>query len=84
MPFVRKKNKTFKWPVIVREPSENDAGVFEESEFIAIFKRLKVSEYQKAVDNNWCPINTIECPIEFRRPDLVLDINTYEDYLYIS
>mgnify|MGYP003146511058 CR=1 FL=1 len=51
MPFVRKKNKTFKWPVIVREPSENDAGVFEESEFIAIFKRLKVSEYQKAVDN---------------------------------
>ena len=39
---------------------------------------------QKAVDNNWCPINTIKCPIEFRRPDLVLDINTYEDYLYIS
>ena len=51
MPFVRKKNKTFKWPVIVREPSENDAGVFEENEFIAIFKRLKVSEYQKAIDN---------------------------------
>ena len=39
---------------------------------------------QKAVDNNWCPVNTIECPIAFRRPDLVLDINTYEDYLYIS
>ena len=51
MPFVRKKNKTFKWPVIVREPSENDAGVFEESEFIAIFKRLKLSEYKKAADN---------------------------------
>mgnify|MGYP001233927904 FL=1 len=51
MPFIRKKNKTFKWPVIVREPSENDAGVFEESEFIAIFKRLKVSEYQKAADS---------------------------------
>ena len=50
MAFVRKKNKTFKWPVVVREPSETDAGVFEESEFISIFKRLKVSEYQKAAD----------------------------------
>lgn len=50
MAFVRKKNKTFKWPVVVREPSANDAGVFEENEFIAVFKRLKVSEYQKAVE----------------------------------
>ena len=51
MTFVRKKNKTFKWPVLVREPSENDAGVYEENEFIAIFKRLKVSEYQKALED---------------------------------
>ena len=51
MTFVRKKNKTFKWPVIVREPSETDAGVYEDHEFIAIFKRLKVSEYQEAADN---------------------------------
>ena len=51
MAFVRKKNKTFKWPVVVREPSETDAGVYEENEFIAIFKRLKVSEYQKAAEN---------------------------------
>ena len=51
MTFVRKKNKTFKWPVLVREPSETDAGVYEENEFIAIFKRLKVSEYQNAADN---------------------------------
>jgi len=51
MAFVRKKNKTFKWPVLVREPSETDAGVYEENEFIAIFKRLKVSEYQNAADN---------------------------------
>ena len=35
---------------VVREPSENDAGVYEENEFVAIFKRLKVSEYQKAVE----------------------------------
>ena len=52
MTFVRKKNKTFKWPVVVREPSETDAGVYEENEFIAIFKRLKVSEYQEAADEN--------------------------------
>ena len=51
MTFVRKKNKTFKWPVVVREPSETDAGVYEDHEFIAIFKRLKVSEYQEAADN---------------------------------
>ena len=51
MTFVRKKNKTFKWPVLVREPSETDAGLYEENEFIAIFKRLKVSEYQNAADN---------------------------------
>ena len=51
MTFVRKKNKTFKWPVLVREPSETDAGLYEENEFIAVFKRLKVSEYQNAADN---------------------------------
>lgn len=51
MTFVRKKNRTFKWPVVVREPSETDAGVYEENEFIAIFRRLKVSEYQKAAEN---------------------------------
>ena len=49
MAFIRKKNKTFKWPVVVREPSSTDAGVFDESEFIAVFKRLKISEYDKAV-----------------------------------
>ena len=51
MTFVRKKNKTFKWPVVVREPSETDAGVYEENEFTAIFKRLKVSEYQSAAES---------------------------------
>ena len=51
MTFVRKKNKTFKWPVVVREPSETNAGVYEENEFIATFKRLKVSEYQKALED---------------------------------
>jgi len=39
---------------------------------------------QQAVDMNWCPISTIKCPREYRRPDLILDINTYEQYQFIK
>ena len=35
---------------------------------------------QKIVDEKWCPVSTINCPVEFRRPDLVLDVNTKEQY----
>lgn len=35
---------------------------------------------QQAVDESWCPISTVPCPTEFRRPDLVLDVNTPEQY----
>jgi len=35
------------------------------------------------VDVDWCPISTIKCPIEFRRPDLVLDVNTQEQYEFM-
>jgi spore coat polysaccharide biosynthesis protein SpsF len=35
---------------------------------------------QEAVDEVWCPISTVQCPPEFRRPDLVLDINTQDHY----
>jgi spore coat polysaccharide biosynthesis protein SpsF len=35
---------------------------------------------QTAVDPLWCPISTVQCPAEFRRPDLVLDVNTQEQY----
>lgn len=38
---------------------------------------------QKAVDENWCPISTVVCPAEFRRPDLVLDVNTQEQYEFM-
>ena len=37
----------------------------------------------QAVDANWCSISTIKCPIEFRRPDLVLDVNTQEQYEFM-
>lgn len=35
---------------------------------------------QQAVDESWCPISTVQCPAEFRRPDIVLDVNTREQY----
>jgi spore coat polysaccharide biosynthesis protein SpsF len=38
----------------------------------------------KAVDAEWCPITTIKCPAEFRRPDLVLDVNTQEQYEFMQ
>jgi len=37
-------------------------------------------ETGKAVDAKWCPISTVQCPREFRRPDLILDVNTKEQY----
>lgn len=37
----------------------------------------------KGVNEIWCPISTILCPPEFRRPDLVLDVNTYEQYQFM-
>ena len=38
---------------------------------------------EKPVDSSWCPIGTIKCPVEFRRPDLVLDVNTLEQYKFM-
>ena len=37
-------------------------------------------ETGEAVDVDWCPISTVQCPLEFRRPDLILDVNTKEQY----
>jgi hypothetical protein len=45
MAFVRKKVKTFKWPVKVEEPA--DGGVFETSTFDAVFKRVPTSELKE-------------------------------------
>jgi spore coat polysaccharide biosynthesis protein SpsF len=46
---------------------------------------LNFFDYGKAqaVDASWCPISTIMCPPEFRRPDLVLDVNTQEQYEFM-
>lgn len=37
-----------------------------------------------AVNTEWCPINTVKCPEAFRRPDLILDVNTQEQYQFMS
>lgn len=38
---------------------------------------------QTPVDPSWCPVTTVKCPVEFRRPDLVLDVNTPEQYEFM-
>ena len=46
---------------------------------------LNFFDYTKAqpVDAGWCPISTVPCPAEFRRPDLVLDVNTQAQYEFM-
>jgi spore coat polysaccharide biosynthesis protein SpsF len=35
------------------------------------------------VDAAWCPVSTIKCPEGFRRPDMVLDVNTPLQYEFM-
>ena len=37
----------------------------------------------QAVDDQWCPVNTIKCPEGFRRPELILDVNTLQQYIFM-
>ena len=37
----------------------------------------------QVVDAAWCPVTTIKCPEGFRRPDLILDVNTQEQYEFM-
>ena len=50
MAFVRKKVKSFKWPVTVKEPSADNPGKFEESTFTAVFKRVKMSRIEEMAE----------------------------------
>ena len=52
MAFVRKKVRTFKWPVEVKEPSETKPGKFESHEFTAIFNRVALSVITDMVDED--------------------------------
>ena len=35
---------------------------------------------QTPVDSSWCPIASPKAPAELRRPDIILDVNTMDDY----
>ena len=52
MAFIRKKVKTFKWPVEVKEPSETVPGQFDTHEFTAVFNRVARSVIVKMVDED--------------------------------
>ena len=41
-------------------------------------------ESGQAVDSLWCPISTVKCPQAFRRPELILDVNTIEQYVFMK
>ncbi len=36
---------------------------------------------QTPVDSSWCPIASPKAPAELRRPDIILDVNTLDDYI---
>lgn len=36
------------------------------------------------IDEKWCPISAPPCPADIRRPDIVLDVNTAEQYKRMS
>ena len=39
---------------------------------------------QTPVDASWCPIASPKAPAELRRPDIILDVNTMDDYTKIK
>jgi spore coat polysaccharide biosynthesis protein SpsF len=39
---------------------------------------------QTPVDPSWCPIASPKAPAELRRPDIILDVNTMDDYTKIK
>jgi len=47
---------------------------------------LNFFDYSKSKisDEKWCPVRTIKCPKEFSRPDIVLDVNTFEEYIFMN
>jgi spore coat polysaccharide biosynthesis protein SpsF len=39
---------------------------------------------QTPADSSWCPIASPKAPAELRRPDIILDVNTMDDYTKIK
>lgn len=41
-------------------------------------------ELGEPVNSDWCPVSTIQCPKNISRPDLILDVNTYAQYVFMK
>lgn len=54
MAFIRKKVKSFKWPVTIEEPA--DGGSFDSSTFDITFKRLGRKEFGKLSEKGDLPL----------------------------
>ena len=67
---------------LLSQVRNNNSSFSQEREHI----HLNFFNYQtgKAVNEDWCPINTLQCPKEFRRPELILDVNTKDQYLFMK
>ena len=52
MAFVRKKTKVYSWPVVVKSPSENTPGEFDEFEFKGKFVRLTRTQLDEFEDED--------------------------------
>ncbi len=78
-------------------PDGIGAEIFDFSLLSEVYHKENNSEFQEHIhlnffdysnekpkDLKWCPISTLNCPLEYRRPELVLDINTFSQYLFIK
>ena len=77
-------------------PDGIGAEVFD-YKYLDLFIKKKLSEHEKEhihlnffnyqtkkIKNKKVPVKTINCPNEFARPDLILDFNTYQQYLFMK
>ena len=63
-----------------------DVWLKEKDEFKREHVHLNFYNYdtQCPVDEDWCPISTVRCPTNFMRPDLILDVNTLDQYQFMK
>ncbi len=38
----------------------------------------------KPINEDWCKVRSFKCPKKFKRPDIKLDVNTFQEYMYIK
>ena len=70
----------FSFDLLSQIRNKNNDQLFREHLHLNFYDYAK----DKAVDELWCPINTLKCPKSYARPDLVLDVNTMDDYLFME